>query len=111
MAVLPILLELSRYRRADGPARSKGKLRNYPAVVPEVRTDHCRRAASPRPGDKWLLDEVYLKINGRTHYLWRATDQEGVVLDILVKSRRNKQAAKSFLGRLLTGMQYVPRIT
>ena len=68
------------------------------------------RRRRPRPGDKWHLDEVYLKINGRTHYLWRAVDQEGVVLDILVQSRRNKQAAKRFLGRLLTGMQYAPRI-
>jgi putative transposase len=59
------------------------------------------RRRRPRPGDKWHLDEVYLKINGRTHYLWRAVDQEGVVLDILVQSRRNKQAAKRFLGRLL----------
>ena len=68
------------------------------------------RRRRPRPGDKWHLDEVYLKINGRTHYLWRAVDQEGVVLDILVQSRRNKQAAKRFLGRLLRGMQYAPRI-
>lgn len=53
------------------------------------------RRRRPRPGDKWHLDEVYLKINGRTHYLWRAVDQEGVVLDILVyrvgaTSRRRK---------------------
>ena len=68
------------------------------------------RRRRPRPGDKWHLDEVYLKISGRTHYLWRAVDQEGVVLDILVQSRRNKQAAKRFLGRLLRGMQYAPRI-
>ncbi len=71
--------------------------------------DELRRRR-PRPGDKWHLDEVYLKINGRTHYLWRAVDQEGVVLDILVQSRRNKEAAITFLGRLLTGMHYVPRI-
>src|SRR3712207_1632035 len=67
------------------------------------------RRRRPRPGDMWHLDEVYLKINGRTHYLWRAVDQQGVVLDILVQGRRNKQAAKRFLGRLLTGMQYAPR--
>jgi putative transposase len=59
-----------------------------------------------RPGEKWHLDEVYLKINGRTHYLWRAVDQQGVVLDILVQSRRNKQAAIRFLRRLLTEMRY-----
>jgi len=69
--------------------------------------DELRRRR-PRPGEKWHLDEVYLKINGRTHYLWRAVDQEGVVLDILVQSRRNKQAAIRFLGRLLTSMHYAP---
>jgi putative transposase len=53
---------------------------------------------------------VYLKINGRTHYLWRAVDQQGVVLDILVQGRRNKEAALRFLRRLLTGMRYVPRV-
>jgi putative transposase len=42
----------------------------------------CRRR--PRPGDKWHLDEVFIKINGKTHYLWRAVDRDGVVLDILV---------------------------
>ncbi len=67
----------------------------------------CRRA---RPGDKWFLDEVFLKINGKTHYLWRAVDQEGNVLDILVQSRRNKAAAKKFFRRLLKGCEYVPRV-
>jgi putative transposase len=54
----------------------------------------CRRR--PRPGDKWHLDEVFLTINGARHYLWRAVDQDGTVLDILVQSRRNKKAAKKF---------------
>ena len=71
--------------------------------------DELRRRR-PQPGDKWYLDEVYLKINGRTHYLWRAVDQQGVVLDILVQSRRNKQATIRFLGRLLARLQYTPRI-
>ena len=53
---------------------------------------------------------MYLKISGRTHYLWRAVDQQGVALDILVQSRRNKEAAIRFLGRLLTGMHYTPRV-
>ena len=43
-----------------------------------------------RPGDKWHLDEIFIKINGKTHYLWRAVDQNGMVLDILVTRRRNK---------------------
>ena len=42
------------------------------------------RRRRPRPGDKWHLDEVFVKINGTTYYLWRAVDQHGDVLDILV---------------------------
>src|SRR6266851_4350680 len=64
------------------------------------------RHKSPRPGDRWHLDEVFLKINGRLHYLWRAVDQDGDVLDILVQSRRDKKAAKKFLRKLLKG--YAP---
>ncbi len=48
-----------------------------------------------RPGDKWHLDEVFLTINGKRHYLWRAVDQDGNELDILVQSRRNKAAVAS----------------
>ncbi len=68
------------------------------------------RRRRPRPGDKWYLDEVFIKINGQLHYLWRAVDQEGEVLDILVQSRRNKKAAKKFFRKLLKGLQYVPRV-
>ncbi len=68
------------------------------------------RRSRPRPGDKWHLDEVFLKINGKTHYLWRAVDQEGNVLDILVQSRRNKAAAKTFFRKLLKGCGYMPRV-
>src|SRR5258708_3016435 len=68
------------------------------------------RSRSPRPGDRWHLDEVFLKIQGKRQYLWRAVDQEGEVLDILVQSRRNKQAARRFFRKLLRGLQYVPRV-
>ena len=68
------------------------------------------RRRSPRPGDQWYLDEVFLKINGRIHYLWRAVDQDGVVLDILVQNRRDQKAAKKFFRKLLKGLQYVPRV-
>ena len=68
------------------------------------------RRRSPRPGDQWHLDEVFLKINGRIHYLWRAVDQDGEVLDILVQSRRDKKAAKKFFRKLLKGQRYVPRV-
>jgi putative transposase len=56
------------------------------------------------------LDEVFLTIHGQRHYLWRAVDQDDNVLDILVQSRRNKQAAKKFFRKLLKGLQYVPRV-
>jgi putative transposase len=68
------------------------------------------RRRRPRPGDKWHLDEVVLTINKERHYLWRAVDQDGNVLDILVQSRRNKQAAKKFFRKLLKGLTYVPRV-
>jgi putative transposase len=71
--------------------------------------DRLRRRR-PRPGDKWYMDEVFIRIQGVQHYLWRAVDQDGVVLDILVQARRDGQAAKRFFKRLLTGLQYEPRV-
>ena len=68
------------------------------------------RRRRPEPGDKWHLDEVFLTIHGARHYLWRAVDQDGHVLDILVQSRRNKKAAKKFFRKLLKGLKYVPRV-
>ena len=62
-----------------------------------------------RCGDTWHLDEVFCKINGQLVYLWRAVDQEGEVLDILVQSRRNARAAKRFFKKLLKGLRYSPR--
>ena len=56
-----------------------------------------------RAGDKWHLDEVALKIRGKRHWLWRAVDQHGVVLDILVQERRDQVAAERFLHRVLDG--------
>jgi len=68
------------------------------------------RRRRPRPGDKWHLDEVFVRINGVTHYLWRAVDQDGTVLDILVQSRRDQCAATRFFRKLLTQARYVPRV-
>ncbi len=58
---------------------------------------HELRRRRPRSGDTWHLDEVFLKINGQTYYLWRAVDQDGHVLDVLVQSRRNAAAAKRLM--------------
>jgi putative transposase len=68
------------------------------------------RRRRPRPGDTWHLDEVFLTINGERHYLWRAVDQDGNVLDILVQRRRDQKAAKKFFRKLLKGLTYVPRV-
>jgi putative transposase len=53
----------------------------------------------PRAGDKWHLDEVAIKIAGVTHWLWRAVDQAGMLLDVLVQCRRDKRAAERLLRR------------
>ena len=68
------------------------------------------RRRRPHPGDKWHLDEVFVKINGTIHYLWRAVDQHGNVLDVLVQPRRNALAAKRFFRKLLKGLRYAPRV-
>jgi putative transposase len=62
-----------------------------------------------RLGDNWYLDEVFIKIQGEFHYLWRAVDQDGDTIDILVQKRRNKQAAKRFFRKLLKGQCASPR--
>src|SRR3954452_15999178 len=68
------------------------------------------RRRLPAAGDKWHLDEVVLKIAGKQHWLWRAGDQDGLVLDVLVQSRRNKGAAKRLLRKLLKGQCRAPRV-
>lgn len=71
---------------------------------------YCSRLRKKRGklGDTWYLDEVLIKINGVLHYLWRAVDQDGDDLDILVQKRRNKLAAMKFFRKLLKGQQAAP---
>src|SRR3954447_20354595 len=71
--------------------------------------DGLRRRRA-RTGDKWHLDEVFLKINGVTHYLWRAVDQNSVVLDILVQPKRDRFAAIRFFRKLLRATGRQPRV-
>jgi putative transposase len=61
-----------------------------------------------RLGDSWYLDEVFIRINGQQHYLWRAVDQDGDVIDILVQPRRDQRAAERFFRRLLRGQGREP---
>ena len=60
-------------------------------------------------GDTWHLDELFVTIQGRQQYLWRAVDEDGDVIDILVQSRRNRHAAVRFFRKLLKGQGCVPR--
>jgi putative transposase len=68
------------------------------------------RRRLPCMGDKWHLDEVVVKIAGVKHWLWRAVDQDGFVLDVLVQSRRNKAAAERLLRKLLKKQMRPPRV-
>ena len=75
---------------------------------PEYAASLRRRKA--QAGDKWHLDEVFIKVNGERQYLWRAVDQDGNVLDILVQSRRNTKAARRFFRKLLKRQCRAPRV-
>src|SRR5271163_2094142 len=66
------------------------------------------RKRRPRPHSIWHLDEVYLKIDGRIVYLWRAVDAEGEVLDVLVQSKRKKHAALKLMRKLLRKYAVIP---
>jgi putative transposase len=101
--------EVAELMLARGVAVSYETIRAWCAKFGQAYANQLRRRR-PRPGDKWHLDEVFVNINGTIHYLWRAVDQHGNVLDVLVQPRRNAVAAKRFLHRLLKGLQYVPRV-
>lgn len=68
------------------------------------------RSNAPACGDKWHLDEVVITMNGRHHWLWRAVDQDGLVLDILVQSRRDHHAAQRLMRKLLRKHGRTPRV-
>ncbi|WP_180575555.1 IS6 family transposase [Agrobacterium vitis] len=69
-----------------------------------------RKRSAGRLGDKWHFDEVVITIGGRKHWLWRAVDQDGFVLDVLVQSRRNAKAAKRLMRKLLKAQGRAPRV-
>ena len=71
-----------------------------PIFAAEIRK---KRSANIRtwPQWRWHLDEVFVKINGQTHFLWRAVDHEGEVLEVFVTKRRDRAAALKFLKRTL----------
>ena len=72
---------------------------------------HVLRRGQPRLGDVWHMDEVVAKITGRSLWLWGAVDQNGVVLEEILQSRRDKRAAKRLLVMLMKRWGFVPKRT
>src|ERR1700724_1561454 len=72
-------------------------------------SDQIRQRA-PARGDKWHMDEVVISIAGEPHWLWRAVDQNGIVLDVLVQRRRDTRAAQRLMKRLLKSAIIPPRV-
>jgi len=103
------------YRDVEEMMRMRGVTLTYETIrtwclkFGQTYANNLRRRGH-RPGNRWHPDEMFIKVDGRIHYLWRAVAQDGEVLDILVQSRRDKKAAKRFFRKLLKGLQYVPRV-
>src|SRR3954470_17388080 len=95
--------------RARGIVVSHETVRQWALKFGQAFANQIQRRL-PCVGDKWHLDEVVIKIAGVKHWLWRAVDQTGMVLDVLVQSRRDKQAAKRLLRKLLKKQMRPPRV-
>jgi putative transposase len=110
-----IIFGHSSQREGENTARARGivvsheTVRQWALKFGQAFANEIRRRL-PRAGDKWHLDEVVIKIAGRTHWLWRAVDQHGIVLDVLVQSRRDAKAAKRLLRKLPKRQGRAPRV-
>jgi putative transposase len=67
------------------------------------------RRSRPRAHPQWHLDEMFTSFGGRRMYLWRAVDQDGEVLDVLVQAKRDTKAARKLMRRLLKRQGFTPR--
>jgi putative transposase len=94
---------------ARGIIVSHETIRQWALKFGQAFANEIRRRL-PRAGDKWHLDEVVITIAGTKHWLWRAVDQHGIVLDVLVQSRRDAGAAKRLLRKLLKRQRRAPRV-
>jgi len=101
--------EVEELMLVRGVAVSYETIRRWCAKFGRAYANQLRRRRSCG-GDTWHIDEVFVGINGRLRYLWRAVDQHGNVLDVLVQSRRNAVAATRFFRKLLKGLRYVPGV-
>src|SRR5215210_5060528 len=112
LAVLPLPTQPAHGRGDAGRPRHRREPRDRAAVALKFGQAFANRIRRrlPRAGDKWHLDEVAIKIAGVTHWLWRAVDQTGMVLDVLVQKRRDKRAAKRLLRKLLKRQCRAPRV-
>ncbi len=102
------------FRDVEDLLAERGVTVTYEAIRQWCRTfglDYARglRRRRGRMGDTWYLDEVFVKIQGRLQYLWRAVNEGGDVIDILVQSRRNRRAAIRFFRKLLKRQGREPR--
>ncbi len=102
------------FRDAEDLLAHRGITVTYETIRQWCQTfglDYARRLRGRRGrmGDSWYLDELFVNIQGRRQYLWRAVDQDGDVMDILVQSRRDRQAAARFFRKLLKGQGREPR--
>jgi len=94
---------------ARGIIVSHETVRQWARKFGQALANQVRRRL-PGAGDKWHLDEVVIMIAGVKHWLWRAVDQTGIVLDVLVQSRRGQRAAKRLLRKLLKRQGRAPRV-
>ena len=94
---------------ARGIVASHETVRQWALKFGQAFANRIRRRL-PRAGDKWHLDEVAIRIAGVKHWLWRAVDQTGMVLDVLVQKRRDERAAKRLLRKLLKRQCRAPRV-
>jgi putative transposase len=94
---------------ARGIIVSHETVRQWRRKFGQYFANHIRRRL-PKAGEKWHLDEVVLKIARVKHWLWRAVDHTGIVLDVLVQRRRDKRAAKRLLHKLLKKQMRPPRV-
>ena len=102
------------FRDAEDLLAQRGIIVSYETIRQWCQTfgpEYARtlRRRRGRLGDTWYLDELFVKIQGRRRYLWRAIDQDGDLIDILVQSRRDRQAAARFFRKLLKAQGRAPR--
>jgi putative transposase len=112
LALFPVSPEPSHGRRNAGGAWDLRDLRDRAPVgkkFGKAFADQIRQRA-PARGDKWHMDEVVISIAGEPHWLWRAVDQNGFVLDVLVQRRRDTRAAERLMKRLLKSAIIPPRV-